>query len=101
MIERTWQRVVDEMANHGTDSTRARCHRAMECKAFEPLRSKIFVQTTSEDLLSVLRGANNSTAFYSRRIHNLALDFGSLPWLALDFVAWRVMNCDCGTPSLC
>ena len=51
MIGRTWQKVMDEMASHGTDSTRVRCHRAMRCKAFDPLRNKILVLTTSEDLL--------------------------------------------------
>jgi|688.fasta_scaffold271644_1 integrase len=88
MIERTWQQVMDEMASHGTDSTRVRCHRAMRCRAFEPLRSKVLVQTTSEDLLAILRGANNSTAFYLRRIHNLAFDFGWLPWPVLPNSAW-------------
>ena len=88
MIRRTWQKVMDEMASHGTDSTRVRCHRAMRCKAFEPLKGKVLVLTTSEDLLAVLRGANNSTAFYLRRIHNLALDFGWLPWPVLPNSAW-------------
>ena len=58
MTARTWQRVMDEMASHGTDSTRVRCRRAMRCSAYEPLRSKVLVQTTSEDLLTILRTAN-------------------------------------------
>jgi integrase len=88
MIERTWQRVMDEIASHGTDSSRLRYRRAMRCKAYDPIRNKPMVQTTSEDLLTILRNANNSAAFFLRRIHNLALDFGWLPWPVLPNSAW-------------
>jgi integrase len=88
MTERTWQRVMDEMASHGVASTRTRCSRAMRCKAFNPIRDKPIVQTTSEDFLTILRKANNSASFYLRRLHNLAMDLGWLPWPALAKRAW-------------
>lgn len=58
MTARTWQRVMDEMASHGEESTRLRCRRGMRCSAYAPLRNKVLVQTTSEDLLTILRTAN-------------------------------------------
>ena len=88
MIARTWQHVMDQMTNHGTDSTRLRCRRAMRCKAYDGIRNKVLVQATSEDLLSILRTANHSAAFYMRRLHNLALNCGWLPWPVLSNAAW-------------
>jgi len=88
MTERTWQRVMDEMVSHGVSSTRTRCSRAMRCNAFEPIRGKPIVQTTSEDFLTILRNANNSTSFYLRRLHNLGMDLGWLPWPVLSNSAW-------------
>jgi integrase len=88
MIERTWQRVMDEIASHGTESSRVRYRRAMRCRAYDPIRKKALVQTTSEDLLTILRTSTNSAAFFLRRLHNLALDFGWLPWPVLPNSAW-------------
>ena len=88
MIERTWQKVMDEIASHGTESSRVRYRRAMRCRAYDAIRKKVLVQTTSEDLLTILRSAKNSAAFFLRRLHNLALDFGWLPWPVLPNSAW-------------
>src|SRR5947207_2338013 len=60
--------------------------RAMRCEAFN--RKKPIVQITSDDFRTILRNANNSASFYLRRLHNLAMDLGWLPWPVLSKKAW-------------
>jgi hypothetical protein len=88
MAQRTWQAVMDEMATHGIPSTQTRCARAFRSKAYDPIRRKSLVQTTGEDLLTVLHMNGNCVAHYLRRLHNLALDLGWLPWPILAKRAW-------------
>jgi hypothetical protein len=88
MAQRTWQAVMDEMATHGIPSTQARCARGFRSKAYHPIRNKPLVQTTGEDLLGVIHANGNCVAHYLRRLHNLALDLGWLPWPILAKRAW-------------
>jgi integrase len=88
MAQRTWQAVMDEMATHGIPSTQARCARGFRSKAYHPIRDKPLVQTTGEDLLAVVHTNGNCVAHYLRRLHNLALDLGWLPWPILAKRAW-------------
>jgi len=80
MAGRTWQAVMDEMSTHGIPSTQLRCARGFRSKAYDPIRNKPLVQTTGEDLLAVIHAHGNCVAHYLRRLHNLALDLGWLPW---------------------
>ena len=88
MAKRTWQAVMDEMATHGIPSTQARCARGFRSKAYDPMRNKSLVQTTGEDLLTIIHANGNCVAHYVRRLHNLALDLGWLPWPILAKRAW-------------
>ena len=88
MAGRTWQVVMDEMATHGIPSTQTRCTRAFRSKAYNLIRNKPLVQTTGEDLLRIIHGNGNCVAHYLRRLHNLALDLGWLPWPILAKRAW-------------
>jgi integrase len=88
MAQRTWQAVMDEMATHGIPSTQARCARAFRSKSYDPIRNNPLVQTTGEDLLTIVHANGNSVAHYLRRLHNLALDLGWLPWPILAKRAW-------------
>jgi integrase len=88
MAQRTWQAVMDEMATHGISTTQERCARAFRSKAYDPIRNKPLVQTNAEDLLSVIHANGNCVAHYLRRLHNLALDLGWLPWPILAKRAW-------------
>src|SRR5215470_12329952 len=88
MAQRTWQAVMDEMATHGIPSTQVRCARGFRSKAYNPIRDKPIVQTTGEDLLAVIHANGNCVAHYLRRLHNLALDLGWLPWPILAKRAW-------------
>src|SRR5437667_7126430 len=88
MAKRTWQAVMDEMATHGIPSTQVRCARGFRSKAYDPIRNKPLVQTTGEDLLTIIHANGNCVAHYLRRLHNLALDLGWLPWPVLAKRAW-------------
>jgi integrase len=88
MAQRTWQAVMDEMATHGIPTTQERCARGFRSKAYDPIRNKPLVQTTGEDLLTVVHANGNCVAHYLRRLHNLALDLGWLPWPILAKRAW-------------
>jgi len=48
--------------------------------SLDRIRYKPLFETTSEDLLSILRTGTVSTNHYLRRLHNLALGLGWLPW---------------------
>jgi hypothetical protein len=69
----TWQDVIREMMTHGKASTQDRCLRATESRAFNAIRNKPLIATTSEDLLNMMRLGGNSVNHYMRRLHNLAL----------------------------
>ena len=88
IAQRTWQAVMDEMATHGIPSTQVRYARGFRSKAYHPIRNKPLVQTTGEDLLAVIHANGNCVAHYLRRLHNLALDLGWLPWPILAKRAW-------------
>jgi integrase len=88
MANRTWQAVMDEMATHGIPSTQVRCARGFRSNAYDPIRKKPLVQTTGEDLLAVVHANGNCVAHYLRRLHNLAIDLGWLPWPILAKRAW-------------
>ncbi|HEV3099380.1 MAG TPA: tyrosine-type recombinase/integrase [Candidatus Udaeobacter sp.] len=88
MAQRTWQAVMDEMATHGIPTTQERCARAFRSKAYDPIRNKPLVQTTGANLLAIIHANGNCVAHYLRRLHNLAVDLGWLPWPALAKRAW-------------
>lgn len=88
MAQRTWQAVMDEMATHGIPSTQLRCARGFRSKAYDPIRNKPIVQTTGADLLAIVHANGNCVAHYLRRLHNLAVDLGWLPWPTLAKRAW-------------
>jgi integrase len=88
MVTRTWQAVMNEMATHGIPTTQERCARALRSKAYDAIRSKPLVETTSDDLLNIMHRNGNCVAHYLRRLHNLALNLGWLAWPVLARRAW-------------
>jgi integrase len=88
MAERTWQAVMNEMATHGIPTTQERCARGFRSKAYDPIRNKPLVQTAGADLLAIIHANGNCVAHYLRRLHNLAVDLGWLPWPVLAKRAW-------------
>src|SRR5437763_11108098 len=92
MAQRTWQAVMDEMATHGIPTTQERCARGFRNKAYGPIRNKPLVQTTGADLLSIIHTNGNCVAHYLRRLHNLGVDLGWLPWPVLAKRAWPTIR---------
>jgi hypothetical protein len=87
MNTRAWVAVMREMRTHGIASSHEHCARTFCSKTFDPIRHKPLVQTTAEDLLSIVHNNGHSIAHYLRRLHNLACDLG---WLAWPILAKRV-----------
>jgi integrase len=85
---RTWQAVMDQLRTHGKPATQVRCARAMLAKGFDSIRHKALMETASEHLLAILATANVSEAHYLRRLHNLAVGLGWLPWPVLAPKLW-------------
>jgi integrase len=88
MIERTWQAVMVEMATHGIPTTQERCARALRSNAYDSIRNKPLVETTGEDLLTIMHANGNCVSHYLRRLHNLATNLGWLAWPVLAKAAW-------------
>lgn len=89
MVTRTWADVMEQMIERGhKDSTKERCRRVFRARHFDTLRNKVIVETTAEDLLTIINGAGNSIIHYLRRLHNLAVNLGWLPWPALPKGGW-------------
>ena len=88
MINRTWQAVMEQFVTHGRESSRERSTREMRSRAFDSLRDRKLIETKSEDFLKVLREGTRSTNHYLRRLHNLAIGLGWLPWTVLHPKCW-------------
>jgi Phage integrase family len=88
MARRTWEDVMTEMSKHGDQTTQDRCRRAMRSKPFNGIRYLQLVETTAQDLLDVLRSGTVSTNHFLRRLHNLAIGLGWLPWVVLVPKMW-------------
>lgn len=88
MIERTWSEVMAKIISGTTNKSRPRYERAMRDEAFDLIRDRKLIQTTAEDFLTVMQGGGNSTNFFLRRLHNLALGLGWLPSMALAPKFW-------------
>ena len=55
MIERSWSVVMTEIISRTTKKSRPRYERAMKDHAFNSIRDRKLIQTTSEDFLAVMR----------------------------------------------
>ena len=60
----------------------------MNSKAFDSIRDKNLIATTSDDLLTVMRGGMNSVNHSLRRLHYLAVKLGWLAWPIPAKRAW-------------
>jgi integrase len=88
MPTRTWKDVMERLGQGGRDSTLQRCARALLDPALAPLKGRRLLETTSSDLLSAMANGGNSTNFFLRRIHNLALGLGWIPNPILPTKLW-------------
>ena len=88
MSRRTWQHVMEQMISTKTGSTRERWEYAIKDKAFDLIRHRKLIQTSSEHFLEVLKSGSVSTNVYLRRTHNFAMGMHWLPWPVLPKLHW-------------
>jgi integrase len=88
LVTRTWAEVMADLTTHGRDSSQARSSREMRSKPYNLIRNKKLIETTAEDFKAVLAAGGASTNNYLRRLHNLALGLGWLPWPILPPKLW-------------
>jgi integrase len=88
LLARSWQDVMDEMSSKGKDATRARCVRAFKSDWFDGLRKRKLTETAAANFLSTLRACPPSVNHYLRRLYNLALGLGWLPFPVLPPRLW-------------
>lgn len=77
--QRTWGTVMDAIIHHGRESTRKRYERAMRDPVLCRLKNRRLIETTSLDMLDVIKDGTRSTCDYLKRLHNYAVGFSWLP----------------------
>jgi integrase len=83
-VERTWQTVMDQLQARGKDSSRQRYANVFKSSAFDGLRNKRLMETTTDDFLAVFKDGKVSILNFLKRLHNFAVNLG---WLAVPMVA--------------
>jgi integrase len=79
MATRKWTLAINTVVQRGGQSTQERARRALLGRAFDSIRDKVIMETTSTDFLAVLADGKQSTLHYLKLLHSCAMDFG---WLA-------------------
>ncbi|MGD1089350.1 MAG: tyrosine-type recombinase/integrase [Verrucomicrobiota bacterium] len=85
---RTWQDVMEKIISLKSGSTRERWGYAINDKAFDLIRHRKLLETTSEHFLTVLNSGSVATNVYLRRAHNFAIGMHWLPWPVLPKLQW-------------
>jgi integrase len=88
MAARTWQHVMEQIHSTKTGNTRERWQYAMRDEAFDLIRHRKLIETSSEHFLEVLKNGSVSTNVYLRRAHNYAIGMHWLPWPVLPKLHW-------------
>ena len=90
--KRTWQDVMEQIPKLKDGETKHRWISAIKDKAFDPLRTRVVMETQAEHFLPILEVGSVSTNVFLRRIHNFAMDMGWLPWPVLPKKRWPVVR---------
>jgi hypothetical protein len=88
LATRTWQQVLEQIIAKKHDSTQARWQCAARDKAFDLIRHRKVIETTSEHFLAVLAKGTVATNLYLRRTHCFAIGMHWLPWPILPKLHW-------------
>ena len=88
LAARTWQHVMEQIVSLKTGPTQERWKHAAADKAFDLIRHRKLLETTSEHFLAVLNSGSVSTNVYLRRAHNFAIGMHWLPWPVLPKLQW-------------
>ena len=83
-VERTWQTVMEQLQARGKESSRQRYLGVFKSPAFDGLRHKRLMETTTDDFLALFKDGKVSIICFLKRLHNFALSLG---WIAIPIVA--------------
>ena len=83
-LERTWQTVMDQIQTRGRDSSRERYASVFRTPAYDLIRNKPLLETTTADFLQIVKDAKPSHVFYLKCLHGFALSLG---WISIPIVA--------------
>ncbi|HEY3855971.1 MAG TPA: tyrosine-type recombinase/integrase [Verrucomicrobiae bacterium] len=89
---RTWENVMDAMSPLKKGLTQARWISAMRDRAYDSIRSRKLIETTSMQFLEVLNNGTVSTNMFLRRLHNFAVGMHWLPWPVLPKRQWPTVK---------
>ncbi len=88
VVQRTWQRAMEEIVKTKQGATQERWQRAIKDKALDPIRSLTLIKTQAEHLLNALSRGTVSTNVHLRKLHNFCMDMSWLPWPILPKKRW-------------
>ena len=83
-VERTWQTVMEQLQSRGKDTSRERYTVMYRLSAFDALRHKRLMETTTADFLALFQTNKPSIIDFLKRLHNFAVHLG---WIAVPIVA--------------
>ena len=90
--ERRWIDVMNEFLAKGQEATRERYRRAIGNRPFLGLQQRKIIETTADDLRLILADGKSSTNHFLRRLHNLAVGLGWLPWPLIPAKLWPLVR---------
>ena len=92
LLARTWQDVMDEFCSRGNPETQAHRRCVANRKPQNLLRKMKLIETTADDLMSILKTGGVMTNAFMRCLHNLAVGMGWLPWPILAQKLWPTVQ---------
>ena len=92
LAARTWQQVMEQMAETKSGCTLKRWQTAMRDTAFDLIRHRKLIETTAEHFLAVLKAGSISTNMFLRRLHNYAVNMRWVPLPVLPKPNWPVVR---------
>jgi integrase len=92
LAARTWQQVMDLMADNKSGNTLTRWKTAMLDAAYDSIRHRKLIETTAENFLAVLKAGSISTNVFLRRLHNYAVNMRWVPLPVLPKPNWPVVR---------
>ncbi len=88
LATRTWQDVMTQITVTKTGSTQLRWQVASRDEAFDSIRDRKLIETTSEHFVAVLKAGKVATNVFLRRMHYYAVAMYWLPWPVLGKRHW-------------
>jgi len=88
LATRTWRDVLAQITATKSGSTQRRWQIADRDEAFDSIRDRKLIETTSEHFVAVLKAGAVATNVFLRRMHHYAVTMHWLPWPVLGKRHW-------------